>query len=91
MNTEKLSKILKGFELYILGDYDKYMEEERNEDAEYNSGISSYDTGEDFYAWVDSLSHAEMLAYIEGYAENLAATRTFSEQCRILEHAFDIK
>jgi hypothetical protein len=68
--TENLQKKLKGFELFILPEYDAYMEEERREDEEYNSGISYYDNEADFYAWVDMMSWEEILKLIEEYRTN---------------------
>ena len=68
-HTEDLQKMLRGFELYILPVYENVMEEERKEDAEYNSGIMYHDDKSSFYSWLDSLSWSEMKPLIEEYKE----------------------
>jgi len=71
--TKELSKVLSGFELYILPRYEDYLEQERKDDEEYGTGITYHDTTEDFYSWVDMRSWVETVELIEEYANELVA------------------
>lgn len=72
-HTEKLTKELQGFELYILNHYDKFMEQERVDDQEYATGITYHDSIEDFYAWLDMQDWDTMKQWVEDYAQEVKA------------------
>jgi len=72
-HTEELSQDLSGFELYILPKYDAYLENERQDDVEYGTGIAFSDNLADFYAWVDMLDWTtELVQMVEEYANELS-------------------
>lgn len=69
-HTSKLQKILTDFELFILPEYDNFLEEERKDHKEYNSGISYHDNETDFYSWIDMLSWEDLQKHIERYKDH---------------------
>ena len=78
--TTDLQKLLTGFELYVLPRYDKYLQEQREDDEEYATGIIYTDDKHSFYQWLDAFSWKEMIVLIEEYANELAEVKKASNE-----------
>ena len=75
MHTEKLQKLLSGFELFILNYYDAEMEKERKEAEEYGTFIFLYDNEQDFYEWLDGVSWNVLKLWIEEYSQEVKSVK----------------
>ena len=74
-NTPLLQKELQGFELFILKNYDDFMEQERIEDEKSGAGIFYFDDKASFYEWLDDQDWDTISKWIEEYANEKAAIK----------------